>query len=159
MVLDHKEFADGLRQIADFLEAHLELDLPEPTLTNYGVHSKEMAASVVRSMSRGGRCDKEYTDSLVTLSRKFGPITLQYLGTRSNVCKQVAVGKRVVPEQYIAPKPATEAYTVPEHEETVYEWRCEPLLGKPGIEIPDERPSLTAGSLPILEAEYEPMPF
>ena len=158
MTQEHKDYASGLRQVADFIESHPEIDLPEHVITHYGLHSKEKAATVARALSTGGRCDKVFDDHLFTIKRNFGPIELRYLGVRSSVCEQVAVGKRVVPEQYVAPKPAVEGHTVPEHEETIYEWRCTPLLSKPDVEQPIEPLSLTGGPL-ILEAEYVDQPF
>ena len=157
--MTHNEYAEGLRQIATFLEQHQEIDLPEETISAYSLYSKEKAAKVARALGHGGRCDKVFADTLVTLKRDFNGITLQYHGSRSNVCQQVAVGKKVVPEQYIAPRPATEGHIVPEHEETVYEWRCEPLLGKPDMETLEEPVMLTDGGTPILEAEYVDIPF
>ena len=152
--MTHAEYADGLRQVADFLESHPEIPLPESTLTSYDLYSKDKAAVTAKALSQGGRCDKVFEDALVRLRRVFGTITLQYLGTRSTLCEQVRVGTRIVPEQYVPPEPATEARTIPEHEEAVYEWKCPPLLGKPSVETPDEQPTLSAGSLPLLEAEY-----
>lgn len=157
--MTHEEFANDLRQIADFIEAHPEIDLPEPILTSYGLHSKEKARITARALADGGRCDKVFEDTLVTLKRMFGSIEMRYLGCRSNVCEQVKVGTKIVPEQYVAPRPAVEAHTVPEHEEAVYEWVCAPLLGKPSVEIAEEHPAITDGSIPMLEAEYVDIPF
>ena len=126
---DHLEYAEGLRQVAAFLESHPEIQLPEATLTCYGIFSKDVAATTARALSQGGRCDKVFEDTLVTLKRDFGPIELRYIGTRSSVCEQIRVGTRTVPEQYVAPRPATEAQLIPEHDEAVYEWRCTSLLG------------------------------
>lgn len=156
----HTEYANGLREVADFLESHPEMDLPDSTLIAYSLYSKEKAATVARAMGQGGRCDKVYEDQIVRLKRDFGPVTLEYIGTRSNVCEQIRVGTKLVPEQYVPPKPAVEASVVPEHEEAVYEWRCQPLLAKPGMEIPEERAALSAGGQPVLEAEYvDNIPF
>lgn len=152
--MEHKEYADGLRMVADFLEAHPEIDLPEPSLTCYSVTSKEKAATIAKALSSGGRCEKDYSNDLVTLKRAFGCVTLHYHGMRYNVCEQVKVGTRIVPEQYVPPQPATEGHVVPEHEEAVYEWRCAPLLAAgPRAEMPEEK-ALTDGGTPILEAEY-----
>ena len=133
---EHAEYAAGLRQLADWIESHPEIDLPENEIKNYGLYNKEKAATVARAM--GGRVKKIWDDTLFTLSREFGPIVLSYLGTRSNICQQVKVGTRVVPEQYVPPRPAQEAQTIPEHEEPVYEWRCAPLLQKPDVEMEAE---------------------
>src|ERR1700677_1523783 len=131
--MTHAEYADGLRQIAAFLESHPEIELPEPTMNCYRLYNKEKLAVTAQALSRGGRCEKIFTDTLVELQRSFGPILLNYVGTRSSCCEQVKVGTRVVPEQYVPPRPAVEGHVVPEHEEAVYEWRCAPVLGKPDV--------------------------
>lgn len=155
--MTHSEYAKDLRKIADFIEAHNEIPLPESMLSGYGLHNKQTFALVARALSHGGRCEKEYADTLVTLSRRFGGVELKFMGFRENVCEQVKVGTRLVAEQYVPPRPATEAQVIPEHEEAVYEWRCAPALAEP------ERPELTDGtkSLPegVLEGEYIDIPF
>jgi hypothetical protein len=164
--MNHRDFAAGLRQIAAWIEQHPEVDLPEPALTACSLYSKENAAVTARALGAGGRCDKIFSDTLVTLKRDFGGVAVQYHGTRSSVCQQVAVGKRVVPEQYVPPRPATEAQVIPEHEETVYEWICSPMLAAgEGVEMPVEAAALTARAVPMLEAgakledEYDSIPF
>jgi hypothetical protein len=155
--MTHAEYADGLRQIADFLESHPEISLPEATLTCYSLASKKDAAITARALADGGRCNKVFDESVLRLKRVFGPIEVQYIGMRYNVCEQIKVGTRVVPERYVPPQPATLGQVVPEHEEAVYEWVCSPLLGKPDVEVPEEK-ALTAGA-PLLEAEYVDIPF
>ena len=157
--MTHSEFAEGLRLVADWFEAHPEVELPSAEISCYRLHSKTTAGITARALSDHGRCEKVFSDTLVELSRMFGVVKLAYYGTRSNVCEQVRVGTRVVPEQYVAPKPATEGHVVPEHEEAVYEWRCAPLLGKPDVEVTEEQPTLTDGGMPVLEAEYVDIPF
>lgn len=150
--MTHKEYADGLRQIADFLEAHPEIDLPEARLTNYSL-DKSKAPLVARAM---GKAEKVWADTLFTLRRNFGEITLEYHGLRSNICERVIVGKTHVPEVHVPARIAEEAHTVPAHEEPVYEWRCSPVLGKPTVES-DETPELVA---PVpLQLEAENVPF
>ena len=150
--MTHSEYANGLRLVADFLEANPDVPLPEDTLTSYSLHDKKRLSIVARALSHGGRCEKVYEDTIVNLKRDFGGIILRYIGVRSNVCTQVKVGTKVVPEQYVPPRPAVEAHVVPEHEEAIYEWRCDPVLVEP------DRPELTDGtkSLPegVLEGEY-----
>ena len=65
---DHLEYAEGLRQVAAFLESHPEIQLPEATLTCYGIFSKDVAATTALALSQGGRCDKVFEDMLVTLT-------------------------------------------------------------------------------------------
>lgn len=157
--MTHAEYADGLRQVADFLEAHPEIELPENTLNCYRLFDKKVAAVVAAAMSKGGRANKEWSDSLFTISREFGPITLKYMGTRSNICERVIVGKVAVPEQKVPARPAEEAHTIPAHEEPLYEWRCTPLLMKPSYEVEGDAPALTASEPLALEAENVDIPF
>ena len=64
--MTHSEYANDLRKIADFIEAHNEIPLPESTLTCYGLHNKPTFALVARALSHGGRCEKLYEDTRVT---------------------------------------------------------------------------------------------
>jgi len=153
------EYVDGLRQIADLLESHPEIDLPTTEIPCYTMYNKEIAAKVARALSDNGRCNKVYTDGTLSLQRSFGPVLLAYYGVRSNLCEQVKVGTRIVPEKYVPPQPAVEGHTIPEREEAIYEWQCGSLLGKPSVETPEELPAITDGESSVLEAEYVDIPF
>ena len=144
--MTHSEYAAGLREIADFLEAHPEIDLPEPQLCNYALFDKAIAARTAIAMADGGRVEKQWAESIFTLSRKFGPVELKYHGQRSNICEQVIVGKKKVEEQFVPFRPAVEAHVVPAHEEPIYEWRCSPLLQKPPVEIEGRAGELESGT-------------
>ena len=131
--MTHAEYADGLRQVADFLEAHPEIELPESTLNCYRLYNKEAVAVTARALSSGGRCAKVYEESIVLLKRVFGPIELCYLGSRSNVCERVQVGTKIEPEHIIPAQaeqfiPAQAEQFIPEREVQVYGWRCPSLL-------------------------------
>ena len=157
--MTNAEYANGLRQIANFLESHPEIPLPTNTLSCYAMTNKKIAGLVARALSDGGRCEKIFEDSILRLKRNFGEIELEYIGMRENVCEQVRVGTRVVPERYVPPQPATEGQVIPEHEEAVYEWRCSPLLGKPEVEVTKEKVLPQSTEMLILEAEYVDSPF
>ena len=157
--MTHAEYAEGLRQVADFVESHPEIPIPEATINCYGMNDKKCAEKVARALSNGGRCDKIFGPTFMRLERVFGAVKIQYIGLRENVCERVRVGTRVVPERYVPPQPATEGQVIPEHEEAVYEWRCAPLLGKPQVEIPEDKALPTGAGMPILEAEYVDISF
>lgn len=157
--MTHTEYAEGLRQVAAFVESHPEIPIPEATISCYRMSDKKIAALVARVLSNGGRCDKVFEPAIIRLERIFGAVKLQYIGLRENVCEQVRVGTRLVPERYVPPQPATEGQVIPEHEEAVYEWRCAPLLGKPQVEIPEEKALTSGAEMPVLEAEYVDIPF
>ena len=123
MTEQRKEYVKGLRDLADWYEAHPEIELPyEPVHDNYAVNSKEDAASVIRAL---GRCDKEYSGNLLTISRQFGPIKAKFVFYREAVCRKVVVGTREVPEQVI---PAQPEEVIPAHVEEITKWECEPIL-------------------------------
>lgn len=121
------EYASGLRLLADWVEAHPGIDLPSTSLSVYSLNSKEKAATCLLALKP---CEKKYDGDLFRISRKFGPITLSYVFTRSAVCNKKLVGTKVIPETV---KPAEPEEIIPEHEEEIYEWVCdEPILNGSG---------------------------
>jgi len=109
------EYARGLRQLADWIEAHPEIDVPTTSIDVYGAaDTKESAAHIMRAL---GRCDKEFQDTLFNLRRSFGPVVYRFVFTREAVCEKKVVGYRDVPEKY------TSAHT-----EEIVEWQCVPVL-------------------------------
>jgi hypothetical protein len=124
-VIEHREYAEALRQIADLFEAHPEIPLPEQMVSCYSLGSKEMARAIVKAL---GTSEKDWSvDSLIMLRKKFGPIMLRFVGQRGDVCERVQVGTKLVPAQPASP--ATEEY-----EEPVYEYRCSSLLADGGAQ-------------------------
>jgi hypothetical protein len=101
--------------LADFLDAHPEIDLSFATHNVY-LSSRESLAALARI----GGWTKNYSDNYFTLRREFsGEVQLDVYTERDSVCRKVVTGTRVVPAQ-----PATE-----ERVEDVFEWVCdEPLL-------------------------------
>jgi hypothetical protein len=123
--MTHTDYANGLRQVADFLESHPEIKLPDAQLSCYAIFNKDEAAAVLHAF---GNAKKEYDDNIFLLSKDFGAINLRYVGQRSAVCEKVQVGTKEVPE-YV--EPAVEAQperVVPAHEEPIIEWRCGSIL-------------------------------
>ena len=104
----------GLRDLADFLDAHPNVPVPgsEQTL-NVFVDDRATLAAIARE----GRWEKHYYTNWFTLVAAFGPITLHINLDREQVCRKVVTGSRVVPAR------AAE----PEHVEEVTEWICEDL--------------------------------
>jgi hypothetical protein len=76
---------------------------------------REDAARVLAALKP---CSKSYTDDLLKIHRDFGPITLEYVFFRDQVCTKRVVGTKVIP-----------AKLIPERIEEIVEWDCgEPLL-------------------------------
>ena len=109
-----KEYADGLRAIADWYEAHPEAPQPHTPLQVFTPHTKEEAIQIARWL---GHADKRYDNGLFYLSRDFGGATLVFVWSQSAVCTRHVVGTVEEPEQ-VRP-----AYT-----REVVMWDCHPLL-------------------------------
>ena len=104
-------FTEGLRALADFLDAHPELKEP------FGVTVLSMAENIdkLRLGARAlGQCDKVFNGEWFSVEKMFGPIKFEIYSRRELVCERIVVGKREVPA----------------HEEEIVEWTCsnDPLL-------------------------------
>ena len=108
------EYADGLRQLADWIEAHPDIKTPETTISCCSVNSKEEAASVLLALKP---CRKHFGPDMFSIKRDFGPLTLSFLFYRTDVCTRRVIGTRHV-----------EARLVPEREEEIVEWDCPEAL-------------------------------
>lgn len=119
------EYAQGLRDLADWLDTHPETDL-------YRVEARAMPhddAETVRVWARAMKpCDKDYGDNLFTLRRMFGPVELGAVFWRSTVCEKVVTTRQ---ETKLVPDPAVVVPMV-EVTETVedVEWVCAPVLAE-----------------------------
>ena len=116
------KYANGLRLLADWVEAHPGIDLPSNEWSVYSLNSKEEAAKCLLALKP---CNKEYREDMFYISRFFGPIKLRYVFSRNSVCTRKVVGTKVVPERI---EPAKEEEIIPEHEVEVYEWECNESL-------------------------------
>lgn len=130
-----REYNDGLRQLADFLDAHPEVPLPymgsyqtgtfQPTMSIIliGDDQKEILADIARAM---GTAAKRVDDDRF---RQFGGIALSVSASREQVCERVVVGTH----EEIVEEPDAEALAaVPTRKVTKVvedvEWKCTPLL-------------------------------
>lgn len=109
-----------LRAMADWLEAHSEVQIPsiDVTVWSFGGRTFQQAVAAL------GAFDKEYTDSFVRAVVRFGALRLVFSDWRETVCQKVQTGTRHVDARTIV----TEE---PEHDEPVYEWRCPESWLKP----------------------------
>lgn len=98
----------GLRDLADFLDAHPDVRLNDPSHMVY-VFSRDTLAAIARI----GGWRKVYTNDYFNLVRDFdGGVSLQVFTDRASVCERVVVGTKTVP-------------AVPEHQAEIVEWVCE----------------------------------
>lgn len=110
------DYAQALRGLADFYEAHPDIAIPLPQIVNvYGVEdTKEMVSQTIEILKP---CRKEWDGSLLKITRDFGGVTLKFVFERSAVCTRRVVGHKTVPSIYY-----------PEHTEEIIEWDCAPSI-------------------------------
>lgn len=98
----------GLRDLADFLEQHPQVEGPyNPTLNAFADLAQVRAATHM-----SGTWTKEYISNWVAYRKQFGPVTLDLNIDRDQVCRKVQTGTKRVD--------AVEA-----HDEPVFEWICD----------------------------------
>ena len=123
--MDAIETVKGLRELADFIEQHPDLNWSYVgarcgTVVDTGEDLAAFAAT-------GGKWDKDAYDTGTggnfALRRKFGPVELSVLASRDQVCERKVVGVEVVE----IPDPDAPRVTV---EREVVEWTCAPVLAK-----------------------------
>ena len=110
-------YVSGLRELADFLEAHPELPKPSPCQINAFVTDKPALAMVARTP--GVRWEKSISGNYFYLRVSFpGGHTYDVNVKRDQVCRKVVIGTRIEPAQ-------------PEREVEEVQWVCdEPLLAE-----------------------------
>ena len=112
--MNNQEYAASLRLMADFFESHPEVETPSGEFSVYSRDLKRTAASI-------GSFDKVINGTWFELKKTFGPITVSWFNTRSNVCERVSKGTKIVPETII---PARPEQIIPAHEVEEFEWKC-----------------------------------
>lgn len=113
-------YCSGLRQIADWFEAHPDIPPPSDPIACYTLDTKEEAARCIRAL---GSCAKTYNDWSFTLSKNFEGVNLRFIFTRAKVCERRIVGVETVPAEYVP------AHTRPATTREIVEWDCGPVLG------------------------------
>lgn len=80
--------AEGLRALADWYEAHPEIDVPSVVISIWernGGAAKKLALTA-KAM---GTCEKSMDDYSITLKRHFGPVMLLASISRDAVCRKI----------------------------------------------------------------------
>jgi len=121
------EYANGLRELADWIEEHPEMPRPGPTLNVYELNSRDEAVACLKAL---GSCKKEYTENNFYLSREFGPIKLAFMFYRTAVCKRRVVGVKEVGTAVVPARIIPEEI-IPAHTEEIVEWDCGESLLEP----------------------------
>lgn len=163
-------FTAGLREIADFLDAHPEVPLPNigsyphedsgyvPTLTAFaslaardGRSQLDIMRAAARAMGRSGTKGLAIgPDPGFVVYRRFGGIHLVIEADREEVCERVVVGTHQVTEE--VPDPDVVAAAPLVTRTRVVEdvrWECRPLLR--------EAPTAAETAAALLTPDVEPV--
>ena len=124
------EYADGLRRLADMIEA--SPDIPITYLDNpnvwFGRDADTVAAIIRAGKAAGAEIVKYGTEDSMqrNVGVRFGAVEAMALVDKAAVCERVVTGTRTIR----VPDPAYIPPSVPRIEQTVddVEWKCRPLL-------------------------------
>ena len=122
--MTHNEYAESLRQIADWWEAHPEVPLPyDMSPFRYVATKRDEMTKIAAAL---GSCEKDYDGGLFYLRKHFGAVQFEAFVAREQVCERKVVGKRRVAKRVI-----------PAHTEDIVEWECfdKPLLAPPSAPL------------------------
>ena len=123
----------GYQRIHDWMLAHPEIEFCSVSvfdqkvsaqISGYGEGALDRFTAAARALKDGapfGSVRKDLTETLYSVARDFGAVTLSIYTSRSAVCEAVVVGKETVRV------PDPKAPTV-EIERDIVEWQCSPML-------------------------------
>lgn len=106
----------GLRDLADFIEAHPQI--PLPFMPGFDVMFDDVDA-LRAAFHLTGKWDKKYLPTYAYYRKDFGPVGLELTIARDKVCRRVQTGTKRVE--------AVEA-----HDEPVWDWVCTEEPATPG---------------------------
>jgi hypothetical protein len=116
----------GLRDLADFYETVPEdVPLPFAFQSELLVFLHDNAKEHLRHIGSFEKRFEDLTSFGFIAVKKVGIFDLHFYAKRSDVCVRNVVGTRTIPAETI---PATREQFIPEHEEEIVEWDCEPVL-------------------------------
>ncbi|MHB1778110.1 MAG: hypothetical protein ACYCU7_19325 [Acidimicrobiales bacterium] len=114
-----EEIIDGLRQVADWLEAHPEIQ-PAYQSIQLATHTAEDLAAATKAL--GNVQKSTMGGAYLKVSRKFAGVDVWAAVVRAEVCTARVVGSETV----TVPDPTAPMVTVTRD---VVEWDCHPILG------------------------------
>ncbi len=121
-----QNFVSGLREMADWYEAHPNIPTPKDfSVYEFKSENKAAAQKVARAL---GTFDKKLDDTFLKLQRDFGGISLRFVFYRKLVCQRRVVGTKTVTERVPDPEAAPPPMVEVTKEREIVEWDCPPLL-------------------------------
>lgn len=137
-----REFVEGLRALAQWVEDHPEIEVPYEASSSVAMNTftigaqswnseteteqdvAEVFAAMVKAL--GGSRTKDADDRYMRVTRQFGPgVALEVWATRDSVCEAVVLRTETVIEDEIVEPAVTRRV---EKQRDIVEWRCAPLL-------------------------------
>jgi hypothetical protein len=129
---DRSDFTNGLRELADILDANPDLPLPYSGtgsellwIARHGEDHKAFAQTFARVVP--GTLTKSVRGTDFDLIGSVGGVQVQLIVDRDAVCERVVTGIETVT---ISAKPATDPEPERTEERELVEWRCQPLLAE-----------------------------
>lgn len=121
-----QQFIDGLRSLADFMEANAVVPVPYIGSMIHTVRDREAFIPIARALGAG---TKEYTNEYFFFGKSFGQeIIYKLVIKREKVCEAKVVGTRIIPAHVI---PARREEEIAEHTEEIIEWECKDSILAP----------------------------
>lgn len=165
--MENTELIQGLRDLLAFVESNQDFEFnPSPSTFVINAEARtwyfngedkqrQFIADLTRRMAHCGKVEKVYGNEFAWIRLNFGPHVKFEINTmREVICERVVVGKKIIPA-----RPPTVIPAAPERTEEEVEWRCHPVMtAGSSVEAP-ATPKLGDGGTPVLEAEYESLPF
>jgi len=115
-------YSQGLREIADFYDAHPEVKLPyDGPLSEFRIFglSKAELALTLRAF---GKAEKKYTNDTFEIVKTFPSGRKLYTyNPRNSICEKKVVGTKIVPAE---PEKTVVVPAKPEREEEIVVWDC-----------------------------------
>jgi len=121
-----KEYCKGLREIADWYEAHPEIDLPKKELEVLSFSTENPAIARKAGLALG-TFKKEVSDYIYRISKQFSGVSLEFVFYRDKVCVKKFIRTEVKKRLIRDPNVIVPMIEV-EEEIEIAEWDCPPLL-------------------------------
>lgn len=127
--MNRTSYISGLRELADALETHPDMPLPESSTFSVGFHGvgESDAKTQMRDAAKAtpGMLRKDVTSSFFSLKREFGSITYELWASRETTCTPVVIGKKKVTTTEVVTPAVTREVEIEENE---IEWDCGDIL-------------------------------
>lgn len=129
-------YIEGLRILADALEAHPEAPLPingrsNPITFSAWAFSTDDPRGLMATVARALPCrwDKDANGAYFHLVGKLAGLEVQVIADRDAVCERVVTGTETVTKEVPDPEALAAVPTTTVTEEVeIFEWRCAPIL-------------------------------